>query len=192
MNKHKAKIMLTSVCVCALSVAMLAISTPAIDKSASQAIPLDSASSMQYVDSNINQSKQDYVFETIDNLEEIADTDIKQLYAVADTSTDVVNDNNQTKFMTEKGQSVFSPVDGIITEVVSYAEKDRENLVATKGFGSIIIIEDENSNRYLLSHLHDVLCEKGDTVKVGDIVGTTGTTGNTKDACVGLSVYKPI
>lgn len=142
---------------------------------------------------NIPKTKKDYVNDMINNLSNIDFLQTESLHDLnvtlpTNTNDIKIQDENEIQFITQKEQSVLSPVVGTVAEVVSYAEKDREDVVPTMGFGAIVIIEDTNENKYMLSHLGSVDCKKGDDLEVGDIVGTTGTTGRASSSMVGLSV----
>lgn len=60
---------------------------------------------------------------------------------------------------------------------VVYADWESSNN-HSQGFGQYVAIKETNTNRvWYYGHLSEIKCKVGDTVKVGDIIGTEGTTG---------------
>ena len=177
MKIYKNKFISTTLSVCALSFFILATNTSAFANT---------------LHNNISDASQVYIDDTIDNLSEISLCDIadladivattegQEITIIPDEMAVFTGENDQLQFLAPKDVNISSPVDGTVVESNIYAGS----------LGLIVIIEDYNSNRYLLSHLGSVECENGDSIKSGDIIGTTGITGNVSQSMVGLSICK--
>ena len=65
-----------------------------------------------------------------------------------------------------KGVTVISTGDGIVTGIEKRG-----------GYGKQIVIDHGNGYTSRYAHLHKIFVNKGDTVKIGDTIGSVGSTG---------------
>ena len=66
------------------------------------------------------------------------------------------------------GTSILASAEGI----VMYAAYD------TAGYGNAVIIKHESEKSTLYAHLSDISVKVGQTVRQGELIGHSGTTGN--------------
>jgi hypothetical protein len=66
------------------------------------------------------------------------------------------------------GTKLFSPVDGVISKVVDYGDKN---------VGKGIFIETEDHNTVIMGHLSDFRVSEGQSIHQGDLVALSGSTG---------------
>lgn len=77
-----------------------------------------------------------------------------------------------------EGAAVYAALAG----TVSKAEFDDEQ-------GNYIVISHDNGIKTIYRHLGELKISTGDTVAVGDTIGTVGSTGKVTGACLAFSVY---
>lgn len=82
-------------------------------------------------------------------------------------------------YAVKDGTPIKAPVNGRIIEIVNTFPPDYVNHKSNL-YGNYIVIEDDNGVRYWLAHLSGTeQLNKGDTVAAGDVIGSSGHTGNT-------------
>lgn len=80
------------------------------------------------------------------------------------------------------GQSVVSPVDGVVRKVLN---TDPDNPIGTRdkknAFGNHVVIEASPKEFVYLAHFQkgSVVVKEGDTIKAGQLLGKCGNSGNT-------------
>jgi murein DD-endopeptidase MepM/ murein hydrolase activator NlpD len=72
-------------------------------------------------------------------------------------------------FSAVSGTPVLATANGVVVDVDHSTKK--------VGYGNRIVIEHDNEYRTVYAHLQDINVSKGDTIIVGQEIGTVGTTG---------------
>lgn len=94
------------------------------------------------------------------------------------------NDGSELEDVFSFGEPVYSPVDGIVIALVDTLPNSEITLAPSNSLnpaGNHVVIEFETDRFVFLAHLesYSISINKGDTISVGDFIGTIGNSGNT-------------
>jgi murein DD-endopeptidase MepM/ murein hydrolase activator NlpD len=91
------------------------------------------------------------------------------------------------------GASLYSPVDGLVEDVVDLYEDVTPRAEAMLGDGNSVTIKDASGYHYLFAHIKkgSARVAKGQEVKAGDVLAELGNTGYTAYPHFHFGVYTP-
>ncbi|MGC9356861.1 MAG: peptidoglycan DD-metalloendopeptidase family protein [Anaerolineae bacterium] len=89
-------------------------------------------------------------------------------------------------FRAPEGSEIYAVADGFVTEV----RLDGNSDPAGKPYGNQVRIQHEGGYLTIYAHLSKVLVAQGQTVQAGQVIGLSGTTGNTSGAHLHLTLKK--
>jgi hypothetical protein len=90
-------------------------------------------------------------------------------------------------FQAIEGTEVYAAGDGVVVD----AMPEDEAPPASKSYGNYVRIQHDEGYVSIYAHLSQLIAARNQTVRVGDLIGLSGNTGNSQGAHLHLALKKP-
>lgn len=81
------------------------------------------------------------------------------------------------------GQQLTSPVQGTVVQAATDPAKNG-------GYGNYVVVQAQNGYQWLFGHLSQILVKPGQSVGMGDVLGATGSSGNSTGPHLHVGVFQ--